>query len=129
MPLPPPHYHHTAATITILYQPTTPPKLVLTGFIGVADGVEVPEREDAGVEEVTCIATLQHLLGPEKVGQGSAHRPHRPRRPHRSHPHTAQAVAKLVRVPGLEWQTSFMDEERRKWHERKMVGGGLTQLP
>ncbi len=46
---------------------------------------------------MTCIATLQHLLGP------------------------ARAVAKVVRVPGLAWQTSFMDEERRKWHERKMA--------
>ena len=56
-----------------------------------------PDSKDAGVEEVTCIATLQHLLG------------------------QTRAVAKVVRVPGLAWHTSFMDEERRKWHERKMA--------
>ncbi len=28
--------------------------------------------------------------------------------------------AKLVRVPGIEWEQSFEDEERKKWHEAKM---------
>ena len=72
-------------------------KLVLTGFLAVADGVKIPDRSDAGVEEVTCIATLQHLLSPDL------------------------AVAKVVRIPGLQWDTkNFEDEERRQWHERKM---------
>lgn len=30
------------------------------------------------------------------------------------------AKAILVRLPGVEWQVTFDDEERRKWHERKM---------
>jgi len=28
--------------------------------------------------------------------------------------------AKLVSVPGIEWEQSFVDEERKKWHELKM---------
>lgn len=31
-----------------------------------------------------------------------------------------ETKAKLARVPGIEWEQSFEDEERRKWHESKM---------
>lgn len=74
------------------------PTLALTGFLGVAEGCDIEhDRRDGGVEEVTAIATLQHLA------------------PHR-------AGAKLIRgVPGLAWSTDFEgDEERRAWHARKM---------
>lgn len=50
----------------------------------------------SGVEEVTCIALLQKLLGQDN------------------------AVAKLVKLPGVEWEQNWEDEERRKWHEKKM---------
>lgn len=39
--------------------------------------------------------------------------------------------AKLVKIPGLEWETNFVDEERRKWQEAKMqtkVTRAETQL-
>lgn len=50
----------------------------------------------SGVEEVTCIALLQKVLGEEK------------------------ALAKLVPLPDVEWEQEWEDEERRKWHEKKM---------
>ena len=28
--------------------------------------------------------------------------------------------AKLVKVPGIEWEQLFEDEDRKKWHEAKM---------
>ncbi len=28
--------------------------------------------------------------------------------------------AKLVKVPGIEWEQSFEDDERKKWHQAKM---------
>lgn len=31
-----------------------------------------------------------------------------------------KSKAKLVKVPGVEWEQSFVDEERKKWHEDKM---------
>lgn len=32
-----------------------------------------------------------------------------------------EAIAKLVRLPDVSWDQDFGgDEERRKWHERKM---------
>eukprot|EP00425_Heterocapsa_triquetra_P014187 CAMPEP_0195136148 /NCGR_PEP_ID=MMETSP0448-20130528/153729_1 /TAXON_ID=66468 /ORGANISM="Heterocapsa triquestra, Strain CCMP 448" /LENGTH=128 /DNA_ID=CAMNT_0040174319 /DNA_START=33 /DNA_END=416 /DNA_ORIENTATION=+ len=56
----------------------------------------------AGVEEVTAIALLQHLRGPER----------------------ARAV--LLRLPpelrgDMSWQADWGDDEgRRQWHEQKM---------
>ncbi|CAM9149087.1 unnamed protein product [Hapterophycus canaliculatus] len=76
-------------------------KLAKSGFLGVAEGLlpGVP----AGVEEVTAIAALQVLLGPDN------------------------ARAKLVRLPQarslacmVRWQTAWEDEGRRQWHESKM---------
>mmetsp|Transcript_58789 Transcript_58789/g.108542 ORF Transcript_58789/g.108542 Transcript_58789/m.108542 type:complete len:766 (-) Transcript_58789:42-2339(-) len=61
------------------------------------------ESVPAGVEEVTAIALLQHLHGPD------------------------QARALLVRLPEdvysqMEWKASWGgDEGRRKWHEEKMA--------
>jgi len=82
--------------------------LALTGFLGVAEGTCLPSREDAGVEEVTCLSLLQHL----------------PTTFHRT-------GAKLVRVPGIAWETAFQDPERQAWHDRKMqskVARPETQL-
>ena len=28
--------------------------------------------------------------------------------------------AKLVKVPGIEWEQKFEDEDRKQWHEAKM---------
>eukprot|EP00616_Rhizochromulina_sp_CCMP1243_P001169 CAMPEP_0118980128 /NCGR_PEP_ID=MMETSP1173-20130426/27590_1 /TAXON_ID=1034831 /ORGANISM="Rhizochromulina marina cf, Strain CCMP1243" /LENGTH=313 /DNA_ID=CAMNT_0006930449 /DNA_START=11 /DNA_END=950 /DNA_ORIENTATION=+ len=71
--------------------------LALTGFLGVAEGTCLPSREDAGVEEVTCLSLLQHLPTASR-----------------------RTGAKLVRVPGIAWETVFQDPERQAWHERKM---------
>lgn len=73
--------------------------LSLVGFVGVAEGLDVASgRADGGVEEVTSIAILQHLLGP-----------------------SGRTVAKLARIPGLAWATEFKDDERRRWHAAKMA--------
>ncbi len=31
-----------------------------------------------------------------------------------------ESKAKLIKVPGVEWEQTFDDEERKKWHETKM---------
>ena len=28
--------------------------------------------------------------------------------------------AKLIQVPGVEWEQTFVDDERKKWHDAKM---------
>ena len=90
-------------------------KLALTGFPLVGEGVHTQrhllqgkehEKGDdddddellaGGVEEVSAISLLQHILGRD------------------------QAKAKLVPLPDLEWSVDFdHDDERRAWHERKM---------
>lgn len=48
------------------------------------------------MEEVAAIAMLQNLLGEE------------------------EAKAKLMRLPDVSWDQTFDDEERQKWHEKKM---------
>jgi len=77
------------------------PKLALTGFLLVSEGLHQGEdgREgSSGVEEVCTIATLQRIL----------------------QPHNAQA--KLVSIPGATWEQDFEnDEKRRDWHEKKMM--------
>ncbi|KAL7524336.1 hypothetical protein ACHAXR_000533, partial [Thalassiosira sp. AJA248-18] len=77
------------------------PKLALTGFLLVSEGLHPEEdgREGSGgVEEVCTIATLQRIL----------------------QPHNAQA--KLVSIPGTSWGQDFANDEKRKeWHERKMM--------
>jgi len=73
------------------------PTLALLGFVGVAEGLDVASgRSDGGVEEVTAIALLQHLQ-------------------------MTRTGVKLVRLPGLAWDTAFEDDERRAWHARKMA--------
>lgn len=85
--------------------------LALIGFIGLSEGVTGVE---GGVEEVATIATLQHLLQPAPVHNTC-------REEERAAVSEASRTeAKLVRIPGLSWSTGFEDEERRKWHERKM---------
>ena len=71
-------------------------KLALTGFPAVGEGLH-EGAHCAGVEEVSCVATLQRILTPER------------------------ASAKLVVVPGIEWDTHWEDAGRRAWHEKKMA--------
>mmetsp|Transcript_17504 Transcript_17504/g.29068 ORF Transcript_17504/g.29068 Transcript_17504/m.29068 type:complete len:277 (-) Transcript_17504:330-1160(-) len=74
-------------------------KLALTGFPLVADGLHTnPDGAAvaAGVEEVSAIALIQSILTPQR------------------------AKAKLVPLPDCEWNQTFEDEGRRKWHEAKM---------
>ncbi|KAL7435387.1 hypothetical protein ACHAXM_004638, partial [Skeletonema potamos] len=77
------------------------PKLALTGFLLVSEGLHPDEdgKEGlAGVEEVCTIATLQKILP-----SNTAH-------------------AKLLSIPGLQWGQDFGDDKGRKeWHERKMM--------
>ena len=77
------------------------PKLALTGFLLVSEGLHPEEEEgisSAGVEEVVAIATLQKILQP------------------------SNAQAKLVSIPGTSWgiQDFNNDEKRKEWHEKKM---------
>jgi hypothetical protein len=83
------------------------PKLALTGFLLVSEGLHPDNDEDgvccgegthAGVEEVCTIATLQRILSPEN------------------------ARAKLISIPGTSWGQDFgNDKKRKEWHERKMM--------
>ena len=79
------------------------PKLALTGFLVVSEGLHPDEDQEegmssAGVEEVVAIATLQKILQP------------------------SNAQAKLVSIPGTSWgiQDFNNDEKRKEWHEKKM---------
>ena len=80
------------------------PKLATTGFPLVAEGLHWQQEGGegtlapgpAGVEEASAIALLQRTLP------------------------AGAAVAKLVRVPGVQWEVDWEDAERREWHERKM---------
>eukprot|EP00571_Detonula_confervacea_P007147 CAMPEP_0172325270 /NCGR_PEP_ID=MMETSP1058-20130122/53554_1 /TAXON_ID=83371 /ORGANISM="Detonula confervacea, Strain CCMP 353" /LENGTH=261 /DNA_ID=CAMNT_0013041767 /DNA_START=120 /DNA_END=902 /DNA_ORIENTATION=- len=71
------------------------PKLALTGFLLVSEGLHPEEdgREGSGgVEEVCTIATLQQILQPKN------------------------AQAKLISIPGTSWGQDFSnDEKRREW--------------
>jgi len=75
-------------------------KLALTGFPMVGEGVHYDSSDgskiEGGVEEVSTIALLQTLLP------------------------SGTAEAKLIMVPGVDWEQRFEDEERRKWHAHKM---------
>lgn len=82
-------------------------KLALTGFQLVSEGLVDDTPSIGGIEEVVATALLQKLLGP------------------------SHAVSKLVKLPGVNWEQSFADEERRKWHEFKMqskLSRGARQL-
>jgi len=71
--------------------------LSLVGFPLVAEGD--CNGEGGGVEEVSTIALMQHLLSPQK------------------------AIAKLIRFDGtaMSWQTVFnSDPKRLEWHHKKM---------
>ena len=81
------------------------PKLATTGFPLVAEGLHWQQEGGkdgtltpgpSGVEEASAIALLQRTLP------------------------TGTAAAKLVRVPGVQWEVEWDDAERREWHERKM---------
>ena len=104
----PGHDYHPKSTQTLNGR-TTPwntlavwnvAKLTLTGFPLVAEGLHTLSDGTtpvaAGVEEVSTIALLQSVLGPQK------------------------AKAKLVPLPDIEWNQDFKDEERQQWHEAKM---------
>lgn len=73
-------------------------KLCLTGFQLVSEGLSTDDEEDPsyGVEEVIAIALLQNVLGAD------------------------DAKAKLVKLPHVDWNENFTDDERKKWHEKKM---------
>ena len=73
-------------------------KLALTGFQLVSDGLLTDDATEPsyGVEEVLAIALLQKVLGLD------------------------QAKAKLIKLPDIQWDQDFQDEERRQWHEQKM---------
>ncbi|KAL7564490.1 hypothetical protein ACA910_017651 [Epithemia clementina (nom. ined.)] len=74
-------------------------KLATTGFLLLSEGyLTSSDKEPSyGVEEVVTIALLQQLLGKEN------------------------AVAKLVPVPGVDWDANFgADVDRQQWHESKM---------
>jgi len=77
-------------------------ELAKTGFLGVAEGWVRTVGDEGetviagGVEEVTAISAAQSL-SPSR-----------------------RARAKLLKVPGITWETQFKDAERRAWHERKM---------
>mmetsp|Transcript_26302 Transcript_26302/g.41284 ORF Transcript_26302/g.41284 Transcript_26302/m.41284 type:complete len:332 (-) Transcript_26302:57-1052(-) len=79
------------------------PKLALTGFLQVSEGLHNDEdgkdgAANAGVEEVCTIATLQKIL-PANTAQ-----------------------AKLLLIDGVQWGQDFGDDEGRKeWHEKKMM--------
>jgi len=77
------------------------PKLALTGFLLVSEGIHPDENGNegaAGVEEVCTIATLQKIF-PSNTAQ-----------------------AKLRSISGVQWGQDFGDDEGRKeWHERKMM--------
>ena len=104
------HQHYDTSDDVELTGRTTPwntlalwnlPKLALTGFLLVSEGLhpDVDGKEGAaGVEEVCTIAMLQKIL-----------------------PNSAQA--KLVSIPGgVQWGQDFGDDEGRKeWHEKKMM--------
>ncbi|KAL7479635.1 hypothetical protein ACHAW6_005400 [Cyclotella cf. meneghiniana] len=77
------------------------PKLSLTGFLQVSEGLHDTTGEaSAGIEEACTIATLQRILQQDTV------------------------KAKLVKIhppAEVEWGQDFKnDEARREWHERKM---------
>ena len=73
-------------------------KLPLLGFPLVAEGLyqlEDGSMVSGGIEEFSAIL-LQQKMNPNN------------------------SKAKLVKVPGVEWEQNFEDEERKKWHEAKM---------
>ena len=65
--------------------------LARTGFLLIGDNPFDPTN--AGVEELSVVALLQHLYG---------------------------VKAKLVAIPGIKWRTDDFDPERLKKHEQKM---------
>jgi hypothetical protein len=74
-------------------------KKLKLGFPLVADGIHKMEDGSnvaAGIEEFSTVLIHQQLFNESKM------------------------KAKLVKVPGVEWEQSFTDEERKKWHEAKM---------
>lgn len=71
-------------------------QLAKIGFPLVGDGLKIAGSV-AGVEEVSAIAMYQRVF-----------------------PNTSRA--KVVRVPGVDWHvTTFDDDERRQWQQKKMA--------
>jgi len=77
------------------------PKLSLTGFLQVSEGLHSTTGEaSAGIEEACTIATLQRILPQDTV---------------------KAKLVKLLPPAMVEWGQDFKnDEARREWHERKM---------
>ena len=73
-------------------------KLAMTGFVAIGNG-SLPGAS-AGVEEVSTITVIQQLR--TAVGRNDAQ-------------------AKLLRIPGVGWDTEWADEGRRASHAKKMA--------
>ena len=73
-------------------------KLAMTGFVAIGNG-SLPGSA-AGVEEVSTITVIQQLR--TAVGQ-------------------SDAQAKLLRIPGVGWDTQWADEARKESHAKKMA--------
>mmetsp|Transcript_25343 Transcript_25343/g.29848 ORF Transcript_25343/g.29848 Transcript_25343/m.29848 type:complete len:330 (+) Transcript_25343:30-1019(+) len=80
-------------------------KLALTGFPLVADGLH---RYDDGSPGVSGIEEYSTILLSQQLQPLSSTR------------ELDFNKAKLVKIPGVEWNQTFEDEERKKWHESKM---------
>lgn len=82
------------------------PKLSLTGFLAVSDGLP-EDRGVAGIEEVAAIAVAQSLRAPSSLlswGAGSG-----------------GMRAKLVSLRGhVAWNVAWDDPARQAWHAKKM---------
>jgi len=74
-------------------------KIALTGFSLLAEGIPMNSNGSLGsigVEEIPTIAISQSILP------------------------KGTALAKLVKVPDVQWQQEWEDEDRKQWHENKM---------
>jgi hypothetical protein len=81
------------------------PKLSLTGFLAVSDGLP-EDRGVAGIEEVAAIAVAQSLRAPPSLlsrasGSGGMR-------------------AKLVGLKNVAWNVAWDDPARLAWHAKKM---------
>jgi len=73
-------------------------KLAMTGFVAISQGST--RGTQAGMEEVSTITVIQQLR------RAAGHE---------------DAQARLLRVPGIDWETEWPDEKRQALHARKMI--------
>lgn len=94
-------------------------KLALTGFSTISDGLLDDNSiggSMAGVEEVVIIALLQRLLGPENAKAKVI----RIVQPDLDATASGTFTAATPPAAALEWNPTFADPARQKWHEKKM---------